>query len=149
MKKTIYASILFLGFPIGMVCVLSLPLIKMGIVKPDPSPWNWYTVYIVDFIYGLTLLAQLVGMLRKASWGRSLMLVVSGYTVFAFAQTALEALLDMAGIQDAPIINPVFILTFMLLGLILGILMIVFAISYPNHWQYPSASSRPVPERSV
>lgn len=50
-----------LGFPIAAVCTLSLPLILLGAVAPDPRPWNWPTVYIVDFLYGLALFSQLVG----------------------------------------------------------------------------------------
>ena len=42
-----------LGFPIAAACTLSLPLILLGAVAPDPRPWNWPTVYIVDFLYGL------------------------------------------------------------------------------------------------
>ena len=39
-----------LGFPIAAVCTMSLPLILLGAVAPDPRPWNWPTVYIVDFL---------------------------------------------------------------------------------------------------
>ena len=39
-----------LGFPIAAACTLSLPLILLGAVAPDPRPWNWPTVYIVDFL---------------------------------------------------------------------------------------------------
>lgn len=141
MRRFLYHALLLLGLPIGLMCVLSLPLIHLGLVRPDPSPWNWGTVYLVDFAYGLTLLTQLAGLRRRASWGRSLSLVVGGYSVFAFAQAALECLLDMAGIQDAPIAQPAFIFTFMSLGLTLGILTITFAIRYPDHWR---ASVRPL-----
>jgi hypothetical protein len=135
MKKLLYTSILLLGFPIGIMCILSLPLIKLGIVQPDPNPWNWFTVYVIDFVFGLTLLTQLAGFLKKASWGRPLTLIVAGYSVFAFSQTALETVLDLTGTQDAPIAQPAFILTFMLMGLTLGATMIIFALLYPDHWQ--------------
>ena len=62
-----------LGFPIAAVCTLSLPLILLGAVAPDPRPWNWPTVYIVDFLYGLALFSQLVGFLcRRPHWRRCL-----------------------------------------------------------------------------
>ena len=32
-----------LGFPIAAACTLSLPLILLGAVAPDPRPWNWPT----------------------------------------------------------------------------------------------------------
>ena len=44
-----------LGFPIAAACTLSLPLILLGAVAPDPRPWNWPTVYSVDFLYVLAL----------------------------------------------------------------------------------------------
>lgn len=141
MKKLLYTGILLFGFPIAIMCTLSLPLIKMGIVQPDPSPWNWLTVYIIDFFFGITYLTQLVGLLKKVPWGRSLTLVVAGYSIFAFSQTALETVLDMAGLQDAPIAQPTFILTFMLVGLALGVAMIIFAQRYPDHWQQAPATS--------
>ena len=59
-----------LGFPIAAVCTLSLPLILLGAVAPDPRPWNWPTVYIVDFLYGLALFSQLVGFLCRTSRNR-------------------------------------------------------------------------------
>ena len=59
-----------LGFPIAAACTLSLPLILLGAVAPDPRPWNWPTVYIVDFLYGLALFSQLVGFLCRTSRNR-------------------------------------------------------------------------------
>ena len=103
--------------------------------RSDPNPWNWFTVYVVDFLFGLTLLTQLVGFVKKSMWGRPLTLIVAGYSVFSFLQTALETVLDMTGIQDAPIAQPVFILAFMLLGLTLGATMIFFTLRYPDHWE--------------
>jgi len=125
------------GFPIGIMCTVSLPLILLGIIQPDPCPWNWHTMYLTDFFFGLTLLTSLFGFLRQSSWGRNLALVSAGYAVFAFSQTALEAFLDMTGFQDAPITQLGFIFSFMLFGLSLGVAMIVFAVRYPDHWHQP------------
>ena len=82
-----------LGFPIAAACTLSLPLILLGAVAPDPRPWNWPTVYIVDFLYGLALFSQLVGFLCRTSRNRLWTAAVGGYTALAFGQSALEALL--------------------------------------------------------
>ncbi|MFO7594775.1 MAG: hypothetical protein R6W92_00335 [Desulfocurvibacter africanus] len=134
MRKALYGSILILGFPIGIMCTLSLPLIWLGVVQPDPSPWNWLTVYIIDFFYGLALLAQLAGFMRGAVWNHTWTVAVAGYSLLAFAQALLESLLDVAGIQDAPIANQGFILMFMLLGLVLAVLLLTFAARYADHW---------------
>ncbi len=91
-----------LGFPIAAACTLSLPLILLGAVAPDPRPWNWPTVYIVDFLYGLALFSQLVGFLCRTSRNRLWTAAVGGYTALAFGQAALEALLDLLGVQPAP-----------------------------------------------
>mgnify|MGYP000609668267 CR=1 FL=1 len=103
-----------LGFPIAAVCTLSLPLILLGAVAPDPRPWNWPTVYIVDFLYGLA--------------------AVGGYTALAFGQAALEALLDLLGVQPAPITAKWFIFIFMSAGLILGALMLLLAFRHGRYW---------------
>ena len=79
-----------LGFPIAAVCTLSLPLILLGAVAPDPRPWNWPTVYIVDFLYGLALFSQLVGFLCRTSRNRLWTAAVGGYTALAFGQAALR-----------------------------------------------------------
>ena len=85
-----------LGFPIAAACTLSLPLILLGAVTPDPRPWNWPTVYIVDFLYGLALFSQLVGFLCRTSRNRLWTAAVGGYTALAFGQAALEALAIVA-----------------------------------------------------
>ncbi|MFR4119090.1 MAG: hypothetical protein ACLT2T_09825 [Bilophila wadsworthia] len=109
-----------LGFPIAVACTLSLPLILLGAVAPDPRPWNWPTVYIVDFLYGLALFSQLVGFLCRTSRNRLWTAAVGGYTALAFGQAALEALLDLLGVQPAPSPQGGFIFLFMSAGLILG-----------------------------
>ena len=114
-----------LGFPIAAACTLSLPLILLGAVAPDPRPWNWPTVYIVDFLYGLALFSQLVGFLCRTSRNRLWTAAVGGYTALAFGQAALEALLDLLGVQPAPITAKWFLFLFMSAGLILGALMLL------------------------
>lgn len=69
-----------LGFPIAAACTLSLPLILLGAVARHPRPWNWPTVYIVDFLYGLALFSQLVGFLCRTSRNRLWTAAVGGYT---------------------------------------------------------------------
>ena len=140
MKSWLHIYIMLVGFLIGIMCTLSLPLIMLGVIRPDPSPWNWCTMYLTDFVFGLALLVHLAGFLRKSSWGRALTLITAGYAVFAFSQTALEAILDILGLQDAPIAQPGFILTFMLAGFALGAAMIVYALRYPAHWRQAHAA---------
>ena len=113
-----------LGFPIAAACTLSLPLILLGAVAPDPRPWNWPTVYIVDFLYGLALFS------RNRLWTAA----VGGYTALAFGQAALEALLDLLGVQPAPITAKWFIFIFMSAGLILGALMLLLAFRHGRYW---------------
>ena len=116
------------------VCTLSLPLILLGAVAPDPRPWNWPTVYIVDFLYGLALFSQLVGFLCRTSRNRLWTAAVGGYTALAFGQAALEALLDLLGVQPAPITAKWFIFLFMSAGLILGALMLLLAFRHGRYW---------------
>ena len=123
-----------LGFPIAAVCTLSLPLILLGAVAPDPRPWNWPTVYIVDFLYGLALFSQLVGFLCRTSRNRLWTAAVGGYTALAFGQAALEALLDLLGVQPAPITAKWFIFIFMSAGLILGALMLLLGFRHARYW---------------
>ncbi len=125
---------LLLGFPIAAVCTLSLPLILLGVIAPDPHPWNWATVYLVDFCYGLALFAQLIGFLRRRAANRLWTATVGGYTVLAFGQTALEALLHLAGLQPAPMANGVFLFCFMSAGLCLGVLMLWIAFRHGDCW---------------
>ena len=110
-----------LGFPIAAACTLSLPLILLGAVAPDPRPWNWPTVYIVDFLYRTS---------RNRLWTAA----VGGYTALAFGQSALEALLDLLGVQPAPITAKWFIFLFMSAGLILGALMLLLAFRHGRYW---------------
>ena len=123
-----------LGFPIAAACTLSLPLILLGAVAPDPRPWNWPTVYIVDFLYGLALFSQLVGFLCRTSRNRLWTAAVGGYTALAFGQAALEALLDLLGVQPAPITAKWFIFLFMSAGLNLGALMLLLAFRHGRYW---------------
>ena len=112
-----------LGFPIAAACTLSLPLILLGAVAPDPRPWNWPTVYIVDFLYGLALFSQLVGFLCRTSRNRLWTAAVGGYTA-----------LDLLGVQPAPITAKWFIFLFMSAGLILGALMLLLAFRHGRYW---------------
>ena len=123
-----------LGFPIAAACTRSLPLILLGAVAPDPRPWNWPTVYIVDFLYGLALFSQLVGFLCRTSRNRLWTAAVGGYTALAFGQAALEALLDLLGVQPAPITAKWFIFLFMSAGLILGALTLLLAFRHGRYW---------------
>ena len=108
--------------------------ILLGAVAPDPRPWNWPTVYIVDFLYGLALFSQLVGFLCRTSRNRLWTAAVGGYTALAFGQAALEALLDLLGVQPAPITAKWFIFLFMSAGLILGALMLLLAFRHGRYW---------------
>lgn len=141
MRRCLGIMILVIGFPIGIMCTASLPLILLGFVQPDPHPWNWLPMYITDFFFGLTLLTTLCGFSAKARWGRPLALVTAGYALFAFSQTALEAVLDITGLLDAPINQPIFILTFMVLGFVLATAILTFAIRYPAHWKTPNQTA--------
>ncbi|MDR2574602.1 MAG: hypothetical protein LBC94_09745 [Desulfovibrio sp.] len=120
--------------PITLVCLLSLPLILLGFIKPDPHPWNWLSIYMVDFLFGLLLLAHIVGFLRRCAWSRLLTAALGGYAALAFGQTALEMLLDIAGIQAAPVTNRGFILAFMLYGFTVAAAMLFFAFRFPEYW---------------
>ncbi|MEZ6852344.1 hypothetical protein [Halodesulfovibrio aestuarii] len=135
MKKSLLTLIIGLGLPIGFMCVVSLPLILLGYVQPDPHPWNWLTMYIIDCVFGLSLLTTLYGISTKAQWGKPLALITAGYSLFAFTQTALEAVLNIQGLLEAPIANPLFILVFMVLGVLLSVAILLFAIQFPTHWQ--------------
>ena len=141
MKKSLLTIIIVLGLPIGFMCTASLPLILLGYVQPDPHPWNWLTMYIIDCLFGLSLLTTLYGIVKKASWGKPLALVTAGYALFAFTQTAMEAALNIQGKLEAPISNPPFILTFMVLGVLLSIGILLFTIQYPAHWQTQDTSA--------
>lgn len=135
MKKSLLIFIMVLGFPIAFMCTASLPLILLGVIQPDPHPWNWLTMYITDHLFGLSLFATLFGILFKTRWGKTVALITIGYALFAFSQTALEATLNITGWMEAPISAPVFILTFMVLGFALGAAILLFTILYPAHWQ--------------
>lgn len=141
MKKSLVTLITILGLPIGFMCTVSLPLILLGYVQPDPHPWNWLTMYITDCIFGIALLTTLLGIKTHAQWGKTLALITSGYALFAFTQTAMEAALNIQGLLTAPISNPPFILTFMVLGVILSIAILMFTIQYPTHWKTSNTSS--------
>ena len=52
----------------------------------------------------------------------------------AFGQAALEALLDLLGVQPAPITAKWFIFLFMSAGLILGALMLLLAFRHGRYW---------------
>lgn len=114
---------------------MSLPLILAGIVRPDPHPWNWLTLYITDCVFGLALVAQIVGFLRRAAWNRMWTASVGGYAVLSFGQMSLELLLDMAGVQPAPVTGKFFLLGFMVYGLCVGLLLTACAFWSPAYWK--------------
>lgn len=134
MRRIIYWTILIIGFPIALMCILSLLLIQLGLVEPDPKPWNWPTVYVMDIFYGIALITQLIGFIYKTSWDYILTIAVAGYSIFTFFQSALETMLDITGIFDAPISNAPFVLSFMMLGMMMGLLMMFYAVTYKDHW---------------
>lgn len=126
--------VLLLGAPIAMVCTLSLPLILLGVIEPDPRPWNWPTVYLIDLLYGLALSSQLVGFVRRRPQNRLWTAAVGGYTAFAFGQATLEGILDLAGVLAAPISAKWPIFFFMGAGLALGVLLLLFAFRHGQYW---------------
>ncbi len=126
--------VVVLGFPIAAVCTMSLPLILLGVIDPDPAPWNWITMYAADFLYGLALFSQLVGFVCRTTLNRLWTAAVGGYTALAFGQAALEALLDLAGVQPAPIVAKWPLFLFMSAGLILGVLMLLLAFRHGRYW---------------
>jgi hypothetical protein len=76
----------------------------------------------------------LIGFIYKTSWDYILTIAVAGYSIFTFFQSALETMLDITGIFDAPISNVPFVLSFMMLGMMMGLLMMFYAVTYKDHW---------------
>jgi hypothetical protein len=129
--------------PVSIVCILSLPLILAGIVRPDPHPWNWRTLYITDVVFGLTLVVQMIGFMRRAAWNRIWTACAGGYAVLSFGQMCLELLLDMAGLQPAPVTNGGFLLGVMFYGLCVGMLLAACAFLYPALWKQEKVPAKP------
>lgn len=136
MKHTLYSRlIIILGFPIATMCTISLPLVLTGFFEPDPHPWNWLTLYIIDVVIGIALFIQLFGFIRRSPWNRLWTAAVGGYVTIAFGQMALEILLDLAGVQAAPIVAKIPILIVMSVGFLLGILQLYFVFYNGRYWK--------------
>lgn len=130
--------LLILGMLIALVCTLSLPLILLDRIAPDPHPWNWPTIYLIDFLYGFSVWWWLPGFLRRSAANRLWTAAVGGYTTLAFGQSTLECLLDILGLQTAPVTAQWPIFLFMFVGLLFGVLMLSFAFRYGQYWTNPS-----------
>lgn len=130
-----YAKLLAVAIsPLALVCLFSLPLILLGFIEPDPHPWNWFSLYIIDFFFGCLLLLQVGGFVRRSSWNRLATAALGGYAIIAFGQMFLEMVLDVMGVQPAPVAHKAFMTALMLYGHVVGIAMLVFSFKFPGHW---------------
>lgn len=132
---SIYARLLVIAIaPLALVCLFSLPLILLGVIQPDPHPWNWLSLYCIDCFFGALLLVQVGGFVRRSPWNRLATAALGGYAVIAFGQMFLEMILDATGAQLAPVTKKEFMTAFMLFGHVVGVAMLVFAFRFPGHW---------------
>jgi hypothetical protein len=121
--------------PLALSCALSLPLVLLGLVKADPHPWNWLTIYVADMVFGLALLAQMAGFAARRPKNRLWTAAVGGYGLMAFGQFSLELALDALGLQSAPVENRAFLSAFMAWGFLASLGLLGLALHCPGHWQ--------------